>query len=113
MKTVIDALTMVAGAALLGASGLWLISALVVFDWTVGDRMDDNGCSAGHPGWAVAQLGVTVVGAAASVICASFRAGDRKAVPASWAFAGASLMFCIWLVLMYSVPHARLIGPTC
>jgi hypothetical protein len=113
MKTVIDALTMVAGAALLGACGVWLLFALFAFALTIGDQMDDNGCSAEHPVWAIAQLGVTVLGAAASAVCVYLLAKDRTAVRASWGFAGASLMFCIWLVLVHSVPHARVIAATC
>jgi hypothetical protein len=113
IKTVIDALKMVAGAALLGGCIVWLLFALFAFALTIGDQMDDNGCSAGRPVWAIAQLGVTVLGAAASAVCVYFLAKDRTAVRASWGFAGASLMFCVWLVLAYNVPHARVIGATC
>jgi hypothetical protein len=113
MKTVIDALKMATGAALLGACGVWLIYALFDFVLTVSDRMDDGGCYAGHPVWATAQLGVTVLGAVASVVCVYFLGSDRTPVRAAWGFAAASLMFCTWLVLVHSVPHAHLIAATC
>jgi hypothetical protein len=93
--------------------GVWLIYALFDFVLTVSDRMDDGGCYAGHPVWATAQLGVTVLGAVASVVCVYFLGSDRTPVRAAWGFAAASLMFCTWLVLVHSVPHAHLIAATC